>query len=778
MTHNTWNPIGSTSPKDLSDNARSLDLLVLGDNPAYLDRNGVPRKSWKGMEQEHANDQARRYTEYAQDEAQRGAEFGAAQDARALQFNTFLDASGYEPPISYAPGILLDRTTQTVTYLGNVYRAKGSLIPFTTSNWVNDEAKLKLVGDDSLRQDMANTTDPTKGGVVLGRGVVAVESIAALLTQPRRVDLLFSVESYYAGDNLGGGQWKWRPSSNAAPTYGTVLAVPGVPNGRFVRVHVGNTFSADMFGVRASNSGTENRLRLSALFRCCFRLSATVHLPDYDYPLDWSQPVIAPSDTTIRGGRGWAELVNEAPLPPVNAANNPDGSRKCAGGVFVTGDPITGLRYMGRRNNIYMGKVVWIGVKIRNPNKLSTAADQSLHGIFANGGVNIYIDCEINDMPNNGYANTAAREVHCLRSKGRRNGLLAEGGAKNGISNTSTYTVTDFEYPIEDRSRMLTVVSCEFTHNKDEGVQYSSFPFVLFQGNDLKFNGDRAIEGDNAYSQTSKTRENDKVHVYNNDCRGVPGVTKHSMTFNDGFNKDVYLAGNIMGGCTGVVLSASCSSFGSFNFTGRNTFELDSAGLTSGCHAMYLNAGFIDLQAGGFVTGNHNRGPLEAALLSANNELGGGGTLLMGDFTSNVTFVRALYARTSTEVRLKNVRCPTSRGYALIALKGNASLIEISDADGVMNSSGYQADGFITLQGLDIFTLDKLILKNNLNDVNPVTCYPIATAGGTPTKWRINRLISSGNYWKGYSYGGGSERLTVVPALATKSSANDLPILR
>ncbi|MBV7525383.1 hypothetical protein KW834_13285 [Pseudomonas sp. PDM29] len=88
--------------------------------------------------------------------AEMETEFDADQADRVIRFNAFMDASGYEPPIPYAPGILLDRTTKTVSYLGNEYRAKGSFIPFTTSDWATDEAKLKLIGDDSLRQQMAN----------------------------------------------------------------------------------------------------------------------------------------------------------------------------------------------------------------------------------------------------------------------------------------------------------------------------------------------------------------------------------------------------------------------------------------------------------------------------------------------------------------------------------------------------------------------------------------------------------------------------------------------
>ena len=145
MAFNTGNPIGSTSPKDLSDNAQNLDLLLLGDDPSYPGRKGVPRKSWKGMEAEYVADRLRRATE-----------FNTAQTEREAQFTAFLESSGYEAPVPYAPGIVLVRTTQTVTYLGNEYRAKSQFLPLTTTGWVTDEPKLKLIGDDSLRQSLAS----------------------------------------------------------------------------------------------------------------------------------------------------------------------------------------------------------------------------------------------------------------------------------------------------------------------------------------------------------------------------------------------------------------------------------------------------------------------------------------------------------------------------------------------------------------------------------------------------------------------------------------------
>lgn len=146
MTHKNGSPLGSPSLKDADDNARSLDLLVCGDSPTYMDRRGVQRRSWAGME----------------------GEFSAEQVARKKQFDVFLNSSGFEAPIPYVSGIELIRITQTVTYDKNDYRAKSEALPFTTSDWEADVSKFVLIGDDSLRQDVANSDDPTKGANLVG----------------------------------------------------------------------------------------------------------------------------------------------------------------------------------------------------------------------------------------------------------------------------------------------------------------------------------------------------------------------------------------------------------------------------------------------------------------------------------------------------------------------------------------------------------------------------------------------------------------------------------
>lgn len=121
-TYLTGNPIGSTSPKDLYDNASNLDDLMLGLSPAYTDRLGKRRQSWAGMES---------------------------------AFATFLLNSGYETPVPYQAGIILLRPTQTVTYLGETYRPLPGYLPFTTTVWADDESKFLAMGDASLRQELS-----------------------------------------------------------------------------------------------------------------------------------------------------------------------------------------------------------------------------------------------------------------------------------------------------------------------------------------------------------------------------------------------------------------------------------------------------------------------------------------------------------------------------------------------------------------------------------------------------------------------------------------------
>lgn len=182
MAYNTGNPIGSTAPKDLSDNAQNLDLLLLGHESSYVDRKGSPRKSWTGMEAEYSEGQARREVEFETDQA-----------GRELEFNQFLNSSGLETPEDYASGLSITRTTQQVRYLGELYRPKDSAIPFVTTTFSSDEVKWWSSGDGYLRQELAEST------------AVTVWAFRRFIT--------------YKGDPLNWQTWDWRPAVQAAVDY-------------------------------------------------------------------------------------------------------------------------------------------------------------------------------------------------------------------------------------------------------------------------------------------------------------------------------------------------------------------------------------------------------------------------------------------------------------------------------------------------------------------------------------------------------------------------------
>ena len=141
MTYNTGKPVPSRDPRDLIDNAESFDIRATSrDVRSTPDRLGVSRKTWYGMEQDFAE---------------------------------FLVASGFEPVhLTYQAGVGLqvDRPTQLIDYSGSVYRVKmpASFPVMLSGTWATDSALLVQSQDQSLRQDLADSTDPAKGAGMVG----------------------------------------------------------------------------------------------------------------------------------------------------------------------------------------------------------------------------------------------------------------------------------------------------------------------------------------------------------------------------------------------------------------------------------------------------------------------------------------------------------------------------------------------------------------------------------------------------------------------------------
>jgi hypothetical protein len=149
-TYNTGNPLGSTSVKDLYDNAENFDDAMNSDGPAFFDRSGKRRETWQGMQN---------------------------------LVNDFLSAMGFEAThLQYVDGTPLTvlRPTQLIDRAPSVYKVKApATFPVNlTGNWATDQLLLVDVGDSSLRSSLAGTN----GASLVGNGIVGVDTFAAMRT--------------------------------------------------------------------------------------------------------------------------------------------------------------------------------------------------------------------------------------------------------------------------------------------------------------------------------------------------------------------------------------------------------------------------------------------------------------------------------------------------------------------------------------------------------------------------------------------------------------------
>lgn len=272
----TGNALGSTDPRDLLDNAQNFDNAVNDVvNDTWVDRFGVTRKTLKGYDSEFEADQAARALAFEADQADREATFAQ-----------FLDGAGWSSLGAYAAGISIVSHTQTVDYLGQPYSLKPSVpasldAPYvTTGVWATEGVNFKLVGDNSLRQDLASTS-ATEGSSKIGRGVVAIDSISDLQTAVRRADLRYTAKGYYAGTRVGGGSFYWDSASVEAHDGGGVIQVTGVATGRFKRVWRGLA-TPDMYGARPGDLAQDSAFA----FRAALAAHDTVWVPDNQYLLN------------------------------------------------------------------------------------------------------------------------------------------------------------------------------------------------------------------------------------------------------------------------------------------------------------------------------------------------------------------------------------------------------------------------------------------------------------------------------------------------------------
>ena len=207
-TYNTLNPLGSTSPKDLFDNASNFDEAMNSASPSFYDRFSKRRETWSGMQKMVAD---------------------------------FLEAMGFEAThLQYVDGVPLqvDRPTQLIDRAPSVYKVKApATFPVNlTGTWATDQLLLVDVGDAPLRSELANAVNLALGATMVGRATPQIQTLVQLKTYAGRYDkdevTLLGNEASKPGK--GDRRFRWDAASTATANDANVVAVTGLPTGRWL----------------------------------------------------------------------------------------------------------------------------------------------------------------------------------------------------------------------------------------------------------------------------------------------------------------------------------------------------------------------------------------------------------------------------------------------------------------------------------------------------------------------------------------------------------------
>ena len=165
IPYNTGNPVPSADARDRADNSANLDIGMNGRTPAFFDRRGFRRETWFGMER---------------------------------RFNGIIEGLGWSSVGDYAAGIIITSHNQVVEHEGQPYALKSTVpasieTPYvTTGDWATEGVNFKLVGDNSLRQDLLTT-----GGTMVGVEGGTLDQ--ALAKRPITLDSNAALRAYTGG---------------------------------------------------------------------------------------------------------------------------------------------------------------------------------------------------------------------------------------------------------------------------------------------------------------------------------------------------------------------------------------------------------------------------------------------------------------------------------------------------------------------------------------------------------------------------------------------------
>lgn len=206
--YKTGNPLGSTSPKDLFDNASNFDEAMNSASPSFYDRFMQRRETWSGMQKMVAD---------------------------------FLEAQGFEAThLQYVDGTPLTvlRPTQLIDRAPSVYKVKApATFPVNlTGTWATDQLLLVDVGDAPLRSELANAVNLALGATMVGRATPQIQTLVQLKTYAGRYDkdevTLLGNEAAKPGK--GDRRFRWDAASTAGANDANVVQVTGLPTGRWL----------------------------------------------------------------------------------------------------------------------------------------------------------------------------------------------------------------------------------------------------------------------------------------------------------------------------------------------------------------------------------------------------------------------------------------------------------------------------------------------------------------------------------------------------------------
>ena len=223
------------------------------------------------------------------------------------------------------------------------WSADGAPYPINAQVYHNGKQWISLRANSVEPTEGADWADPFSGYYGSVQVVDSIADLLALTEGQRKEGLRYLVKGYYAGSDLGGGPFQWVADSTAVADGGSVISVPGVSTGRWVRVDMGGIYDVTSFGAHGDGVTDDVdpiRRAISAIpdgggVLYFPRPTAYYSVTQADITQSWSRLFKLRSDTTVRFAEGSRLKVDGAIAP----------DHCCVFGVDPTALPIKNLMF-------------------------------------------------------------------------------------------------------------------------------------------------------------------------------------------------------------------------------------------------------------------------------------------------------------------------------------------------------------------------------------------------------------------------------------------------